>query len=210
MFNEYDDFPIVKGVILSHKTMGENNLLVTLFLEDAGIMTLSSKDFKGDSEPFVWGDFYLRRKKKGSGYFIFDTDIKDCMLHIRRGRESIEAAFNFSSLLIKYLPAGHSDDELLTNLYWSMKLLSVSSVPSSAVYWRFIWKWLEEWGLAPDLISFYAEKGFNDDEVSLLSQLSILNVKEIAELFNKPISANIREHVFKVASKLAQHFFIEQ
>ena len=210
MFNEYDDFPIVKGVILSRKTMGENNLWVTLFLEGAGIMSLTSKDFKGDSEPFVWGEFYLRKKQKGTGYFIFDTDIKDCMLHIRRGREPIETAFNFSSLLIKYLPACHPDDELLTNLYWSMKLLTVPSVPSSAVNWRFIWKWLEEWGIAPNFLPFHTAKGFNDEEIILLSKLSVMNYRGVIELFSDRISPNVRENIFKVASKLAIQFFNEK
>lgn len=210
MFNEYDDFPIVKGVILARKPIGENNLWTTLFLEDAGIMSFASKNFMGDSEPFVWGEFFLQRKQRGKSFFIFDADIKDCMLKIRRGLEPIKTAFNFSILLMKYLLPGHPDDELLTNLYWNMKLLTVPYVPPSAANWRFLWKWLQEWGLAPELIPFHTAKGFNNDEIILLSQLSMLTAKDTAKLFSKPLSPNIRENIFRVASKLAVNFLDEK
>jgi hypothetical protein len=43
----------------------------------------------------------------------------------------------------------HPSDALLANLYWSMKLLG--RVPPEVADWRFLWRWLKGWGLAPQL-----------------------------------------------------------
>ena len=209
MFNEYDDFPVVKGVILSRKPMGENNLWVTLFAEEAGIMSMSSKNFLGDSEPFVWGYFYLRKHQKGTRHFIFDSDIKDDMLYIRKSKATLTAAFNWSRYLLRYLLPGHADDELLSNLYWSMRLLCVPAVPAEAAEWRFIWLWLREWGLAPELDAFHSAKGFNSDEIVILSQMAELGYRGVVQLFSGRLSPRIRENVFKVASGLAVKFLDE-
>ena len=79
MFND-EEYITAKGVILNRKTMGEKNLWVTLFLEDAGLISLSSKNLMGDSEPFAWGYFYLQKMKRSARYFIHDTDIRADML----------------------------------------------------------------------------------------------------------------------------------
>ena len=204
-----EEFITVKGVILSREDSGENFLWSTLFLEGEGIVSLTSKNFMGDSEPFSWGYFDLQKKKLSAKYFIYDTDIKDNMLDIRRGREPILTAMNWTKTLIKYLLPGHPDDELLTNLYWSMKMLAVPSVPPEAVNWRFLWLWLTEWGLAPELEAFHAQKEFRPEEVSLLSQIAALTPKGVAELFSGKLSPNIRGKMFHVASRLAMNFLNE-
>ena len=205
MFNG-EDFITVKGVILTREDSGENFLWTTLFLEGEGIINLTSKNFLGDSEPFSWGYFDLQRKQRSSRYFIYDNDIKDSMLNIRRGRETIRTAITWVKLLIRYLMPEQPDDELLTNLYWSMKLLCVPVVPVEAVNWRFLWLWLTEWGLAPELEEFHAQRGFRSVEVSLLSQVAFSELQKLPEIFSGQLSPEIRNKMFHVASKLAVPF----
>ena len=202
MFNG-EEFVRAKGVILTREDKGENLLWSTLFLEGEGIVSVSSKNFMGDSEPFVWGYFDLQRRKRSRYYFMFDTDIKDSMLKIRRGLEPLKTAFDVVRALLKYLPREHPDDELLVNLYWSMKLLTMPAVPPSAAYWRFLWLWLSEWGLAPEITAFHSDKGFTNEEVSLLSQLAILTYTGVIQLFTSKLDTTIRENIFRVASSIA-------
>ena len=180
MFNG-EEFITVKGVILAREDSGENLLWTKLFLEGEGIVNLTSKNFMGDSEPFSWGYFDLQKKKRSARYFIYDTDIKDNMLGIRRGKEPIMTALNWTKMLTKYLTIELPDDDLLTNLYWSMKLLTIPSIPVKAVNWRFLWLWLKEWGLAPELRAFYAQKGFRSEEISLLAQTELSTPKALTE-----------------------------
>ena len=208
MFNG-EEFVTAKGVVLSREQQGENFLWTRLFLQGEGIVSVSSKNFMGDSEPFVWGYFYLQRKSKSRNYFVFDNDIRDSMLKIRRGYLPIRTAFDWVILLIKYLVPEHPDDDLLNNLYWSMKLLTVPVVPVEAVNWRFIWKWLQEWGLAPEFYSFHSQNGFRDEEIILLTQTSELTVNGVTQLFSGKITPTVRQNVFKVASTLALPFFKE-
>ena len=209
MFNG-EEYITAKGVILNRKTMGEKNLWVTLFLEDAGLVSLSSKNFMGDSEPLSWGYFFLQKMKHGAKYFVHDSDIRDDMLKLRQNRKSLLAAIYWSKTLMKYLPAEQPDNDLLKNLFWSMKLLNVPTIPVEAVSWRFFWLWLEGWGLAPELAPFHASNGFNHEEILLLSQLAALTPQELLQLFTGHISPNIRENVFKVASTLAKNFLNEK
>ena len=209
MFND-EEYITAKGVILSRKAMGETNLWVTLFLEDAGLVSLSSKNFMGDSEPLLWGYFFLQKMRRGARYFVHDIDIKDDMFRLRLRRETLSVAINWSMTLMKYLPTEQPDNDLLNNLYCSMRLLNVQAIPVDAVNWRFFWLWLEGWGLAPELEPFHASNGFNPEEVSLLSQLASVNHNEVLQLFTGTISPNIRENIFKVAAALAVNFLNEK
>ncbi|MBQ4430237.1 MAG: hypothetical protein II877_01950 [Synergistaceae bacterium] len=208
MFNG-EDFLTLKGVTLSRETIGERNLWVRLFLYDAGLVSLTSKNFMGDSEPFVWAYYDFQKKTKSRNYFLADIDVKDDMLQLRRSRESLTAAFEWVNLITKYLPPEHPDNDLLTLLYWNMRLLAQQSVPCYVSRWRFIWQWLELWGLAPDIVAFHTAKSFRDEEISLLVQVSSLNVKGVMRLLACPMNENVRENVFVVAEKLALGFLDE-
>ena len=202
-----DDYVTAKGVILHREDRGENLLWSTVFLQGIGIVGVSSKNFMGDSEPFVWGEFYLQRLKKSTRYFIFDTDIKDTMFRLRRrDLETLQAAFMFVKAVMKYLPYEQPDDELLVNLYWSMKLLTFRAVPPSAAQWRFFWRWLKEWGLAPEFEEFCSAGKFLNEESELLSRVAGMTPKAVEELFLGKINPNVRENVFKVAVNNAVRF----
>ena len=203
-------FPIVKGVVLSREYVSESRLLTTLFVEGEGLLNVASKNLLGASEPFVWGYFSLQKKAKSRNYFLFDAEVKDDMLRIRRSKAALLTAMNWSKYLRRYLVYGHPDDALLNILYWCMKLLTLPAVPPDAAEWRLLRLWLEDWGLAPDIEAFHADKGFNSDEIALLSQAAFLPLKAAAELFTGRLSPNIRENVFRVASNLAINFLNEK
>ncbi|MBQ3586052.1 MAG: hypothetical protein II964_04975 [Synergistaceae bacterium] len=205
MFNG-EDFITAKGVTLSREISGENNLWVRLFLQGEGVVSLSSKNFKGDSEPFIWAIYSFRKKSRSAKYFVSDIDVKDDMLAVRRSRETLLTAMKWSNLLAKYMPHEQPDDNLLTYLYWNMKLLATPSVPYYVPDWRFLWQWIMLWGLAPDIAEFHASKNFSNDEIRLLVQTLNLNAKGVIKLFTAPININIRENIFIIAARLAVKF----
>ena len=202
-----EPFPVVKGVVLERVHSSDTRLWTTLFTEGEGIVSVASKNLAGSSEPFVWGYFSLQKKAKSRNYFLFDADIKDDMFRIRRSKTALLTAMNWAAYLRKYLVYGHPDDELLSTLYWCMKLLTFPAVPPSAAEWRLLRLWLEGWGLAPDLVNFHADRGFNGDEIALLYHTAALSPQKAAKLFTGRLSPNIRRNVFKVASTLALGFF---
>ena len=205
MFNG-EDFITAKGVTLSREFSGENNLWVRLFIQGEGVVSLSSRNFKGDSEPFIWGIYSFRKKSRSSKYFVSDIDVKDDMLKVRRSSNTIITAQKWAKLLTKYMPHEQPDDDLLSVLYWNMKLLTHSAVPYTVPDWRFLWQWLELWGLAPDIVDFHMSNNFNNDEIQFLVKILSLNIEGLIALFSKPINSNIRKNSFAVAARLAVKF----
>ena len=205
MFNG-EDFITAKGVTLSREISGENNLWVRLFLQGEGVVSLSSKNFKGDSEPFIWAVYSFKKKARSAKYFVSEIDVKDDMLALRRSRETLITAFKWAELLAKFMPHEQPDDNLLNILYWNMKLLTHSSVPYDAVDWRFLWQWLEAWGLAPDIANFYTSKKFSADEIKLLIQILNTDIKGVIELFTNPSKIDTRKNFFINAVKSAAKF----
>ena len=202
MFNG-ENFLTAKGVTLQREFSGENNLWVRLFLEGEGVVSLSSKNFKGDSEPFIWAIYSFSKMKRSAKYFVDDIDVKDDMLHIRRSRETIITAQKWAGLLAKYMPHEQPDNDLLYILYWNMKLLATPSLHYSVPDWRFLWQWVELWGLAPDIVEFHTSNKFNEDEIKLLVKILSINAKGVINLFTYPVSINIRKNAFIIAAKLA-------
>ena len=196
----YDDAYIMSsGVILSRKIFGENTCYMTLFLKQYGIMnaTVPSRLYSGDREPLIWAKFKLRKKSRSRNYFIEDTDITDDMLALRKSREQILTALKWCRLITKHLEPSQPDDDLLANLYWNMKLMCEIFVFPDAVSWRFIWRWLNIWGLAPEIESFAASHKFAHDEIMLLSFVAQSDIKGVIEFFS--LHKDIPEKIFRTA-----------
>lgn len=198
------------GITLARTISGESGLRLTLFLQDIGLVSISSQNFGGDSEPYVWARFSLKKHKRVRSYRVYDIEVRDSMMNLRNKRENMLTVISWTKLLLKYVEFEQPDDKLLTILYWNMKLLCVDCVPSEAVNWRFLWQWLSAWGLAPELLSLYASKNFNADELSLLAQLILLSPDEISKLFSQPLSKKIRRNVFNMAYKIALTYLDEK
>ena len=205
-----DDFVTTSGVILARTISGESGLRVTLFLRDIGLIAMSSANFGGDSEPYVWARFNLKKNKRVRSYRVHDIDVQDGMFRLRDRRESMLTVISWAKLLLKYVEFEQPDNELLTILYWNMKLLCVDCVPPEAINWRFVWQWLTTWGLAPELLELYAAKNFNADELSLLAQLILLTPNEIPKLLSQPLSKKLRRNVFNIATKIALTYLNEK
>ncbi len=206
-----DYFIESSGIILFRKLYSESTIWTKLFLKNHGIITatapaIGKNSFGGDTEPFCWGNFSLRRKQKGKNYNIEDIDLNDDMLDLRKAYDKILTAFKWSRFILKYLPLYQPDNELLANLYWNMKLLCDINVPSEASNWRFIWNWLRIWGIAPDIIRFCQTKNFNHDETILLAQITNTDIKNVIKIFSSHISNNIRKNTFKFAAGYAYKF----
>mgnify|MGYP003571566888 CR=1 FL=1 len=204
------NFLKISGVILHREISGEKNLWLKLFLKDFGIVNVTTRHADGSTEPFIWGKFELKKKSKSVNYYAEHIEITDDFFKIRKSPDSILTVLKWIKLIPKFLTLDQADNLLLANLYWSMKLLEAPQIPFDIADWKFLWHWLEIWGLAPDLVNFYSSQKFNHDEILLMTQISLLSVKDIIKLFSQKINLKIRENAFKIASKLAEKFLTEK
>lgn len=201
----------VRGVILDTKPSRYRKRLqwTTLFLEQVGIISLLSKNFMGNSMPCVWGYFYIQKRRDHVNYFVLDLDVKDNMSGINRNAQTSLTVTDWTKTLITKLVPYHCDNKLLSMLYWNMKLLTIPAFPPEAVDWRFKWRLLHHWGLAPEISRFLKHKAFNHDEKLLLAQMTIINQNAFRKLLEASITPCIREGIFRTAAKLARHYFHE-
>ena len=204
-----------EGIVLSLDSYGDKNIYAGLFLMDYGRVKASlqhyspmKKNTSRELQQFSWAKFYVVQNKRTRNYYIKDLNIISDPSAINMNRESLYTALRWSEIVKKYLIPKQADNDLLMNLRSNMKLLeSPDKVPVYAAEFRFIWLWLEEWGLAPDLINFYGSKNFNNDEIVLLTQIQTLDSENVIKLFSYNISKNIRRNALKIASDLALNFF---
>jgi len=205
-------FESASGVVLNRRTTGEGDLNLTLFLKGLGVAYVSAKGaaggkvrFGGATEPLVWGSFALYRPRDDVGrLYLKSIDVADGMLTLRSRPEALFAAARWSKLLTRHLMEGHADDALLTNLYWNMKLLC-SSLPVEVAEWRFIWRWLKAWGLAPEVSECAA---CTASELELLRFVSTAKTPEL-ESFDSRKVLESRRRLFADASRRAETFLVE-
>ena len=199
------------GVVLNRRITGEGDLSLTLFLKKLGIAYVSAKGaaggkvrFGGATEPMVWSAFELYRPKdEGGRLYLKSVDVADDMLPLRSRPEAVFATARWFRLLTRHLIEGHADDELLANLYWNMKLLC-GALPVEVVEWRFMWRWLKSWGLAPEVSEYAA----GTSELELLRFVSAANSSEL--LFFKPLEVLAdKRRLFADASRRAATFLVE-
>jgi len=214
-------FESASGVVLNRRVTGEGDLNLTLFLKGLGIAYASAKGaaggrvrFGGATEPLVWSSFALYRPKDDGGkLYLRSVDVADGMLPIRSRPEALFAAVRWFKLLKRHLMAGYADNGLLANLYWNMKLLC-GDWPVEAVEWRFMWRWLKAWGLAPD-ISEFAPIGKNapntknaDSELELLRFVSVAKPSDLEPTIPREILES-KKRLFADAARRAETFLME-
>ena len=205
-------FETASGVVLNRRIAGEGDLLLTLFLKGLGVSYVSAKGaaggkvrFGGATEPFVWGAFALYRPRdEGGRLYLKSVDVADDMLALRSRPEALLAAARWCRLLVRSLMEGHADDALLANLYWNMKLLC-GGLPVKAVEWRFIWRWLKAWGLAPEVSECASGTAA---ELELLRFVSIAKTPEL-ESFESKEALESCKLIFADASRRAETFLRE-
>jgi DNA repair protein RecO (recombination protein O) len=159
------------GTVLRRKISAEGDIFLNLFLKGFGRLPVfirgggrGSVRFGGATEPLVWGNFEFYKSGKSERLILRSADIKYDALKLRNSKDVILTAFNWAKMLITYLDDGRADDKLLSCLFWCLKLLE-DGVPIEVADWRFVWRWLNIWGLAPEheneIMRFIAHAGYN-------------------------------------------------
>ena len=205
-------FESASGVVLNRRVTGEGDLNITLFLKKLGVVYVSAKGaasgkvrFGGATEPLIWGAFALYRPRDESGrLYLKSVDVADDMLALRSRPEAIFVAARWSKLLMRRLMEGHAADDLLANLYWSMKLLC-GNLPVEVAEWRFMWRWLKAWGLAPDI--FECASG-TSSELDLLRFVSTAKTPELESFVPREVLVS-KKRLFADASRRAETFLVE-
>ena len=188
---------------------------LTLFLKKLGVVYVSAKGaaggkvrFGGATEPLVWGAFALYKPRDDGGkLYLKSIDVADDMLSLRSRPEALFAAARWAKLLMRRLMEGHADDELLANLYWSMKLLC-GNLPVEVAEWRFMWRWLKAWGLAPDVFELAKNMACAASELELLRFVSAARTAELESFMPKEALMSKRRFLAD-ATRRAETFLVE-
>jgi len=131
---------------------GDQSLL--LFLKRSGTTwcyvpgaSKGSVRFGGALEPLVWGRFQLYQSKRRN--YLREVEVTDDFWELRKNPKGVFVALRWAKLLQNYLIDGYPYDPLLALLYWGMKALQ-RGVEPELVNARLLWRWLLDWGIAPD------------------------------------------------------------
>lgn len=145
-----------RGVVLRRMDTPEGDRRVYLFLARHGPAWASAPGaargkarFGGSTEPMVWGIMHLYQGP--NRLYLRDVDVRKDFWSLRDRPEAMRRAVDWIRTVSLALIPMHPCDELLPLLYWSLCALEDEGVPGAAAEWRFYWRWLRLWGLAPDL-----------------------------------------------------------
>ena len=141
------------GVVLRRWISPEGDATLYLFLKGTGPLTVYAPGatrgrirFGGGIEPLTWANFNLYRGTKH--FYLTSAEVKEDFWPLRDDPEKIAKLIDWDGLLCRHLAPGLPCDEVLALYYWSGVQLK-SGVHPMVAEWRFLWKWLHNWGLAP-------------------------------------------------------------
>ncbi|MDT8283935.1 MAG: DNA repair protein RecO [Thermovirgaceae bacterium] len=145
-----------RGVVLRRKDSPEGNRSVYVLMENEGPMWLLAPGaargkvrFGGSTDPLVWGTFHVYRGPNRC--YLRDVDVRRDFWSLRASSQKIRQAVKWSVSLVRHTLPGHACDDLLPVFFWSLSLLEEPGIRDDLSDWRFYWRWLRSWGLAPDL-----------------------------------------------------------
>ncbi|HPI97648.1 MAG TPA: DNA repair protein RecO C-terminal domain-containing protein [Synergistales bacterium] len=148
------------GIITKRTISPKGDIFLNLFLKGFGIIWViapgSAKGkvrFGGALEPSTWGVFTLY--KGPTNFYLKTVEVKVDSWELRHRPRGLKTYFSLLQLINSLLPQGHPDDELLVHLFWARDLL-IRDCHMELVEWRFLWRWLKVWGLAPAIDSCQA------------------------------------------------------
>ena len=90
-----------------------------------------------------------------------------------------------------------------------MKLLSEGEIPVEVLEWRFVWRWLKSWGLAPEVTEW---AGCTLEEVDSLRKAAALkapDLKKWAADMNTGVNGGVNGGLFVNAARRAEGFLKE-
>ena len=142
------------GVVLKRGSYMEGDLALLLFLKTSGMTwcyipgaAKGSVRFGGAMEPLVWGRYQLYQTKRR--VYVREVEVTDDFWQLRKRPKAVFMAARWIRLLAQNLIPGYPYDPLLALFYWAMKALE-KGVEPEIVSARFLWRWLLDWGIAPD------------------------------------------------------------
>ncbi|MDO9509428.1 MAG: DNA repair protein RecO [Thermovirgaceae bacterium] len=145
-----------RGVVLRRKDSPEGNRSVYVLMEHEGPVWLLAPGaargkvrFGGSTDPLVWGTFHVYRGPNRC--YLRDVDVRKDFWTLRASSQRIRQAVGWSVSLARHTLPGHACDDLLPIFFWSLCLLEEPGIRDDLSNWRFYWRWLRSWGLAPDL-----------------------------------------------------------
>lgn len=115
----------------------------------AGAPAASSRNrFGGGTEPLVWGEFSLYQSP--SRLYLQGVEVKEDFLALRSAPQALLCALRLYKLTAKEMPADCENDALLRAL-WSAMIQLKEAAPPYIVEFRYMWKFMSLFGIAPSL-----------------------------------------------------------
>lgn len=145
-----------RGVVLRRSDTPEGNRSVYVLLENEGPVWLLAPGaargkvrFGGSTDPLVWGTFHVYRGP--NRWYLRDVDVRKDFWSLRSSSIRIRQAVRWAGSILGNTLPGHPCNDLLPVFFWSLSLLENPRVREDLAGWRFYWRWLRIWGMAPDL-----------------------------------------------------------
>lgn len=133
----------------------EGDLSLYLFLQKAGPVWVTApgaakgrRRFGGAAEPLVFGVYSLYSGR--NRLYLQDVDVKEDFWTLRKKPLHLKGGLVLAKLIVDYCPPNHPCNEVLSLFFWALRSLEEGTSPD-IVKWRFLWRWLKYWGIAPDL-----------------------------------------------------------
>lgn len=143
------------GVVLRRCDTAEGERLLYLGLKGLGPLWVVAPGaargkgrFGGATEPLVWAVFTLYKASRN--LYLKEVDVRYDFWTLRSRSESLARAAQWGRLVADCLLMGHPDDALLGLFFWALQGLE-KGADGAVAEWRFLWRWLHDRGVAPDL-----------------------------------------------------------
>lgn len=143
------------GVVLRRRETSEGDIrLYILFRKHGPLWVIAPgaargrRRFGGGTEPLIWGYFGCYQSPKQ--LYLREIEVKEDLWEIRKDPGKLERAMNWARLLVEHLLPGYPCDEVLSVFYDSLYLLD-KGLDGSLLEWRFLYRWMKNWGVAPDI-----------------------------------------------------------
>ena len=144
------------GVVLKRYETNEGDIRLYNLFRDFGPQWILApgaargrRRFGGATEPLIWGHFGCYKSPKQ--LYLRDIEVKEDHWKIRSNPDKLEKAMVWTNLLTKYLLPLQPCNEVMAIFYDSLCLLE-RDIDESMIEWRFLYRWMKRWGLAPELI----------------------------------------------------------
>lgn len=143
------------GTVLRRVDNPEGERRVHLFLRGLGPVWAAAPGagrgrsrFGGATEPLVWGVFSLYKGPRR--LYLRDVEVREDFWNLRKSRDSLQRALEWSGAIARSGMEAHACDPLVRLFYWSLRNLE-EGAEGEIAEWRFLWKWLHFFGIAPSL-----------------------------------------------------------